>query len=250
MVRMFVCLSMAIPEAGPGEYAPIPDRHRHDGIDGIGARRREEKMTRTNAKKMLVDALNNDFLPKGFAEFLEVELPAFEKEEMDEAESLSWQGNLAKYLCDVFAMFEGLFLLEVPLRIGQKNATMQALLLAALKATRTVGAYWSGDLVAKAEELKTGIESQVAVDGKVTIEKGFWDQLRAASQEVVAAIKQTADAAGDTAVTALDFAESLSQGLIGIATDPVETAIEVSEGTWMILRSLSRALVNALSGDE
>ena len=237
---------MAIPEAGPGEYAPIPDRHRHDGIDGIGARRREEKMTRTNAKKMLVDALNNDFLPKGFAEFLEVELPAFEKEEMDEAESLSWQGNLAKYLCDVFAMFEGLFLLEVPLRIGQKNATMQALLLAALKATRTVGAYYSGEVGAAAQALNAKMESVTPVDGKVTLDSGFFAQLRAAAAEVVAAITQSAEALGETAEELLDTAEALVDGLGAIATDPVETAIEIEEGAWRILKSVSRAIVAML----
>jgi methyl-accepting chemotaxis protein len=203
-------------------------------------------MTRTNAKAMLIDALNADFLPKGFAEFLDVELPEFDYGEMDSEESFVWEGKLARHLCTIFTLFEGLFLLEIPLRIGQKNATMQGMLLAALQATRTVGAYYSGEVGAAAQALNAKMESVTPVDGKVTLDSGFFAQLRAAAAEVVAAIKQSADALGETADAVLDTAEALADGLGAIATDPVETAIEIEEGAWRILKSVSRAIVAML----
>jgi hypothetical protein len=50
--------------------------------------------TRTNAKEMLIAALNSDFLPEGFADFLETPLPAFDNTPMDVGTSIEWEGKL------------------------------------------------------------------------------------------------------------------------------------------------------------
>jgi hypothetical protein len=199
-------------------------------------------MTRTNAKEMLINALNADFLP-GFAEFLDIPLPEFDPSDMDVDAAIQWEGKLSRHLCSIFGSFAGLFPLEIPLRIGQKNATMQGMLLAALQATRTVGAYYTGELEAQAEELKTQIESVKPVDDNVAISEEFWQQIYAGAGTLLAAFKASPEAAeawGD----AIQIAQVITETMNGMTDD----LGNIKASTWMSLTSLSRLLLSNIQG--
>lgn len=156
-------------------------------------------MTRVDAKSSLLNALDNAFPATGFAEFLQTALPEIDTSEMDVEESLSWQGILARYLCAVFAKFNGLFPLEIPLHIGQHNAVSQALLLASLQATRTVKAYYDTDLQAAAQELKESIEGVTpGEDGNVTVDPDVWEQIYYKAGEILQTLGANPDAIEDT----------------------------------------------------
>ena len=199
--------------------------------------------TRTNAKQMFVDALNKDFLAEGFATFLEVPLPEFNADSMTAEQAIIEEGKLSRHLNTIFTLFEGLFPLEIPLRMGQKNATQQGMLLAALEATRTVGAYYSGDLEAQAEELKTQIESVQPVGENVSISEEFWQQIYTDAGTLLVSLKSP-----QYAEIAFDAIE-LAQTIVGFLDTMVDRPLEaIKASTWRSLTSLSRLLLTNIQG--
>ena len=200
-------------------------------------------MNRTTAKAMLIDALNQD-LPDGVRKFLSVPLPKFTYESMDEETSLSWQGNLAKYLCNVFTPFEGLFPVEIPLRIGQKNATMQGLLIAALKATREVGFYYSDDIIATATALSGQIE---ALPSDVSVEI-TQDEIRLMIDNG-RTLKLLIDQEGVEVSGALvDSVKSLFDELTGLGDAVVEEVVKISAEANRNMKSLVRSIYTTITG--
>jgi len=199
--------------------------------------------TRTNAKELLIQALNTDFLPEGFAEFLQTPLPEFDTAAMTVEEAIMWEGQLSRYLCAVFTAFVGLYPLEIPLRMGQKNATQQGMLLAALQATRTVKAYYTGDFEAQAGAIKEQIEGVQPVDGKISIDEEFWQGIYRGVGELLAAFKASPDAS-EAWFDAIQTAEVIAETMDGIADD----LSNIAESTWRNLTSLSRLLLSDITG--
>ena len=203
--------------------------------------------TRTNAKQMFVDALNKDFLAEGFATFLEVPLPEFNADSMTAEQAIIEEGKLSRHLNTIFTLFEGLFPLEIPLRMGQKNVVQQGMLLASLQANRTVGHYYLDDAKAAAEAINAKMEEITPEEGTVEIPGSVLQELCAAAAGLVGVLEQES---AETVTTLLDVAESFYLGVTDLAGDAGEEAQEVSAAVLRGLRSLSRSLVNALSGDE
>ena len=84
-------------------------------------------------KTDFLNALNAD-LPEGIAGLLDKAIPEAPSVTVTDVDSaIIAQGILAAYLLDVFDTFRGLTPIELLLRIGQKNATLQAALLAGLE---------------------------------------------------------------------------------------------------------------------
>lgn len=84
-------------------------------------------------KEDFLSALNES-LPKGVSGFLDREIPDAPEVVVDSVDSaIIASGILSKYLLDLFHAFGGLTPVELLLRIGQKNATLQAALLAGLE---------------------------------------------------------------------------------------------------------------------
>jgi len=203
--------------------------------------------TRTNAKELLIAALNNDFLAEGFAEFLQTPLPEFDTAEMTVEEAIIQEGMLSRHLNAIFTSFAGLFPLEIPLRMGQKNATQQALLLASLQATRSVGNYYLDDAKAAAEAINAKMEEITPDDGTVEIPVNVLQELSAAAAGLVGVLKQQSE---ESVTTLLDMAESFALGVVELAGETAEGAVDISASVLRGLRSISRSLVNALSGEE
>lgn len=73
-------------------------------------------------------------LPEGVLGLLEVAIPEAPSVTISDVDSaIIAQGILAKYLLDLFDTFRGLTPIELLLRIGQKNATLQSALLAGIE---------------------------------------------------------------------------------------------------------------------
>jgi hypothetical protein len=85
-------------------------------------------------KTDFLSELNAD-LPDGVGGLLDKAIPAAPSvaTPTDVDSAIIAQGVLAKYLLDLFDTFRGLTPIELLLRIGQKNATLQAALLAGLE---------------------------------------------------------------------------------------------------------------------
>lgn len=80
----------------------------------------------------------NDMLPAGVLNLAETALPAAPGIEtpIDVDSAIIAQGILAKYLLDVFAVFEGFTPVDLILHIGQRNAVNKAILLAGLELSK------------------------------------------------------------------------------------------------------------------
>jgi hypothetical protein len=191
--------------------------------------------TRTNAKKMLIDALNQDFLAEGFADFLEIGLPEFDNAEMDVNAAIIWEGKLSRHLCTIFTLFEGLFPLEIPLRMGQRNATQQGMLLAALQATRTVGAYYNTDLAAAADTLKETIEGVTPVNGQVVVDAGLWENIYYQAGELLQALGADQHVV-DVGQDIIQAAQVMSDTILNNFID----AVTVTESVLTNVKSLAR----------
>lgn len=84
----------------------------------------------------------NESLPEGILELLEKEIPEAPSVTVSDVDSaIIANGHLAKYLLDLFNTFKGLTPVELLLRIGQKNATLQAAFLAGIEYTKGEGEY-------------------------------------------------------------------------------------------------------------
>ena len=187
--------------------------------------------TRTNAKKMFVDALNQDFLAEGFAEFLEIPLPEFDNTTMDAEAAIIWEGKLSRHLCTIFTLFEGLFLMEIPLRIGQRNATQQGMLLAALEASRKVGANYDLELQKASLDLKEKIESVPRDNDPVEVNAGLWEEIYYQAGELLNALEanpEIVEGAKDIIQAAQVMTDLIINNFIDVVSVPKAVLINVT----------------------
>ena len=206
--------------------------------------------TRTNAKQMFVDALNKDFLAEGFAKFLDVPLPEFDNTAMDAGAAIEWEGKLSRYLCQVFTLFEGLFPLEIPLRMGQKNATQQGMLLAALEATRTVGHYYSGDIQAAATAIKDQLEGFPATNSPVQISREEMERLQFGGLTLKEMIESETLESEFLGGDVIHYVESLNKGIGEAMGNIVDDIVTLSAEALRNLTSISRLIWNTVVGED
>jgi hypothetical protein len=199
-------------------------------------------MSRSNAKKMFVEAVNNDLPAEGFSEFLKIKLPEFDNSSMEEEDAIIWEGKLSRHLCSIFALFKGLFPLEIPLRIGQRNAALQGLLLTALEATRQVPAYYDTNLQAAAQTLKEQIESVTeGDDGQVPVDQEFWENIYYQAGELLQALGANPDAIEDSK-NIIQAAQVLTDMIMNNFIDAVSVEISVLTNVRSMARWLSAQL--------
>jgi hypothetical protein len=125
------------------------------------ARGEETQPINANPKIAFTDALSNA-LPHGLLNFIDIEIPAMRPIETpvsDLATGIIAQGILAENINEILCLYEGCTLLEIPLHVGQKNAVLQAQLLASVFVTRQPRPYIDSTVPEAAAALRDKIKA-------------------------------------------------------------------------------------------
>jgi len=85
-----------------------------------------------DAKQLLIEALSNAF-PEELTAFLSVPVPTCPTAPADVDNAIILTGQLSAYLIQILQAYAGMPALEIFLRAGQKNATLQAIAISGLE---------------------------------------------------------------------------------------------------------------------